>query len=239
MPHAREARRSIDGTSARLDPAFSRDGKEIAFNSNRTDGAFSLFRRPSNPGGQDELLVVKERGGAISAPNWSPDGRFIVYTDTGDLWKLALSGEKRSSPILAMPYFEGAAEVAPDGRWMAYESDRSGRREVYVRPFPSGEGEFPISHVGGRAPRWRNDGREIFFLTLDGTLMAAGIDSTRGFKADVPRVLFNTALTAIGNNHPYAVARAGQRFLIPVVLNPPGATPVSVVFNWPARLRKK
>ena len=133
-----------------------------------------------------------------------------------DLWTLPLSGERTKSVFLQTAYDEASGTFSPDGRWIAYESNASGRNQVYVRPFPVRDGQFPISRDGGRAPRWSGDGRELFFLTPDGMLMAAGIDTTKAFAATVPQPLFRTGLTNAGSFHPYAVAKDGRRFLIPV-----------------------
>ena len=139
----------------------------------------------------------------ITAPDWSPDGQFLLYTDEGgpsrDLWTLPLSGDRKPKPFLATPFLEDHGKFSPDGRWIAYTSNASGRNEVYVRPFPAGEGLFKISRDGGREPRWRDDGRELFFLTLDGRLMAASIDTARGFQPSVPQPLFHTGFVALQN----------------------------------------
>jgi eukaryotic-like serine/threonine-protein kinase len=107
-----------------------------------------------------------------------------------------------------------------------------------VHPFPDGEGKYAISRDGGRAARWRGDGRELFFLAPDGAMMAAGIDASRGFRAGVPQRLFGTGLLSVETNHPYAVAGDGQRFLIPVMLDAPELAPITAVLNWPARLHR-
>jgi Tol biopolymer transport system component len=223
-----------------FDPAWSPDGTQIAFISNRIDGRFNLFRRSTNGSAEDEQLTESKSG--IGGPHWSSDGA-VIFSDGGegtgqDLWTLRLSREPRKEEFLKTSFNELNGEFSPDGRWVAYESNVSGRKEVYVRPFPRREGLSRISLDGGRAPRWRGDGKELFFLTLDGTMMAVGIDTTKGFKAGVPLPLFQTGLVSVANNHPYVVTRDGQRFLIPVVLNPPGATPITVVLNWPAKLRQ-
>ena len=121
-----------------------------------------------------------------------------------------------------------------DGRWIAYTSDKSGRHEIYVRAFPSGEAEHKVSLDGGMAARWRADGREIFFLSLDGTMMAARVDTARGFNAMMPESLFPTGLSLI-TLRPYAVAPDG-RFLIPMAADAPGAAPITVTLNWQAKI---
>ena len=235
---ARNAPRRLTTHPARdFDPAWSHDDTDIAFYSSRADG-LGLFRRSANGSGEDERLTS---GSAVS-PDWSPE-RVLVYTADGqgtgsDLWTLPVSGDRKARPFLNTPFNEAAGEFSPDGRWVAYQSDESGLYEVYVRPFPDGDNEsHPISRGGGRYARWRGDGRELFFVRFDGMLMAAGIDSTKGFAAAIPTELFQTSLVP-GAYHPYAVSRDGQRFLVPVILNHPGATPITVVLNWMARLRE-
>ena len=244
LARAGAASRLTDHPAWEFDPAWSPDGQHVAFNSSRLDplrSAYSLFVRPSNGSGRDDLLVKSET--LITAPDWSPDGRFLVYGEqdaaTGvDLWSLPLSGARTKSVFLQTAHDEASGTFSPDGRWIAYESNASGRSQVYVRPFPVQEGQFPISRDGGRAPRWSGDGTELFFLTPDGMLMAAGIDTTKAFAATVPQPLFRTGLTNTGSFHPYAVARDGRRFLIPVPREIAGSTPITVVLNWPATLGK-
>jgi eukaryotic-like serine/threonine-protein kinase len=233
------------GTTTRLtthsarefDPAWSPDGTDIAFISSRIGGTFSLFRRSANGSGEDKQLV----SGGAGAPDWSPD-RVVMFTAPGqatgsDLWTVAVSDDPRRQEFLKTPFAEAGGEFSPNGQLVAYQSNESGRNEVYVRPFPKGA-RIPISRDGGRAARWRGDGKELFFLTPDGMLMAAAFDSSKGLLATVPQPLFQTHIVFAGNNHPFAVTSDGNRFLIPVILNPAGAAPITVVLNWSARLSK-
>ena len=244
LARAGAAIRLTDHPAGDFDPAWSPDGQHVAFNSSRLDplrSAYSLFVRPSNGSGRDELLVKSE--GLATAPDWSRDGRFLVYGEqaaaTGyDLWTLPFSGERTKLVFLQTAYDEASGTFSPDGRWIAYESNASGRNQVYVRPFPVREGQFPISRDGGRAPRWRGDGRELFFLSPDGTLMTVGINTTKSFTATAPQPLFRAGLTNPGSFHPYAVANDGRRFLIPVPTATSDSTPITVVLNWLATLRK-
>ena len=153
---------------------------------------------------------------SIVAPDWSRDGRFVIYTREGsgtgnDLWTVPIDGDRQPQVFLATPHNEASATFSPDGRWIAYQSKSSGRSEVYVLPFPVRGGPVPVSRDGGWSPRWRGDGREIFFVSLNGSLMRAGIDPTNGFTATVPTQLFTTDLRP-DNNRPYAVTKNGQRF---------------------------
>jgi Tol biopolymer transport system component len=221
-----------------FDPVWSPNGTDIAFISSRIDGKFSLFRRSAG-GGEDELLIQSARG--IGGPDWSSDG-VMIFTEghdaTGrDLWTLVPGGRNKQE-FLKTPFNEWAGEFSPDGRWVAYQSNESGRSEVFVRPYPKDERAFPISRGGGRAVRWRGDGKELYFIAPDGMLMVSRIDTSKGFHATVPQRLFQTNLLLAQNNHPYDVDSDGDRFLIPVILNPPGAAPITVVLNWTARLRR-
>ena len=178
----------------------------------------------------------------VLAPDWSPDDRHLLYTKLSattqrGLWTLSLTGDRQQSVFLDTKHNETSGVFSPDGRWIAYVSDESGRNQVYVRPFPLREGLSSISRDGGWAPRWRADGRELFFLAPDGAMMAAGIRVVNGqVDATVPQRLFVTGLGSTTHELPYAVTAAGQRFLIPVAADPPGAAPISVVMDWPGRL---
>ena len=150
-----------------------------------------------------------------------------------------MAGGRAPAAFLQTRWTEGGPEFSEDGRWLAYASNESGRREIVVRPYPARDPASPVSRNGGYAPRWRADGRELYFLALDGTLMVAEIDTTKGFRASIPRPSFRTDLVNAGVNHPYVVSRNGQRFLIPVLLNPPGTTPITMVLNWTADLPRR
>ena len=217
------------------DPRWSPDGSQIAFTSYTASVQYNLWRRPSTGGGPEELLVSAD---ALSAPEWSADGRSILYTGPKGLWIRPLDGDQKLRPFLTREFETKSPAVSPDGRWVAYSSNSSGRRfEVYVRSFPSGEDEHKVSVEGGFAPRWRGDGNELFFLSPDGTMMAAEVDTTKGFRAAVPTSLFPTNFEQ-NNYRPYAVSRDGRRFLIPVRVDPSGPEPISVLLNWRAAASK-
>ena len=220
-----------------FDPAWVLDGTEIVFNSNRLEGGvtYSLFRRPADRSGDDRSLL--SAGVTMSAPDWSPVHRLLMYTAAGNLWTIPVRDDPEPELFLGTPFTEHDGTFSPDGRWVAYVSNETGRQQVYVRPFPERDPPYPVSLNGGRAPRWRGDGKEIFFLSPNGTIMAAAIE--RG-RAGVPVPLVETDLVGVGvGAFPYAVTRDGQRFLVPVALTPPGGTPITVVLNWPAMLRDR
>ena len=234
------------GTSTRLtfepdrefDPTWSPDGSYVAFVGVKTNGTSGLYRSPANGTGRSELL---DDSGRFKSPAWSPDGRLLMYTkgteSNGDLWTISLGAERRPAPFLNTPFDESNPSFSPDGRWVAYQSNKTGSTEVYVRPF-RGEGERRISHHGGRAPRWRGDGRELFFLAPDSRLMAVAFDTNKGPLPVVPEALFPTGLTTPGTQRSYAVAKDGQKFLIPVDHDASEPSPIIVVLNWPALLTK-
>jgi hypothetical protein len=154
-----------------------------------------------------------------------------------DLFVLPLSGNRKPFPFLQTPFREDRSSFSPDGRWVAYGSDESGRFEVYVAPFPGPGGKRQLSTAGGGWPRWRRDGREIFYLAADNTLMTAEVNG-RGSAFDVGRVtpLFKVNTFRVGN--PYDVSADGQRFLINTPKAEASAVPITVVVNWTAGLTR-
>jgi eukaryotic-like serine/threonine-protein kinase len=240
LARAGAATRLTIDAAREYDPTWSPDGTQVAFNSSRIGERYSLWRRGASGGGDDQLVVKSDL--SLIEPNWSRDGRFLVYTSEdatdGDLWTVPLQGDRKPEVFLQTSFDEKSGVFSPDGRWIAYMSNATGRSEVYVRPFPVREGEFPISRDGGRNPRWREDGRELFFVSLDGMLMAARIETAKGLQATVPQALFDASSISLETNVYYDAARDGQRFLIPSRLNAPGFAPITVVLNWPETLRK-
>ena len=152
---------------------------------------------------------------------------------------LGSSKVERGKPFafLQTSFDEGDPAFSPDGRWMAYYSTESGQRQIYVQSFPAGASKSRISEGGGSEPRWRGDGRELFFLAPDGMMMSARIDTAKGFKVTVPQPLFQTGITSTQNNHPYVVTRDGQRFLVPLI-NQSAASQMTVVLNWLAGVQR-
>jgi Tol biopolymer transport system component len=223
------------GPNHEFDPAWSSDGLRLLFNSNRT-GLFSLYRRASDGTGDEELLKGSQTD--LTLPDWSADGRSIVYTERGlattglDLWTLPLSSDGppgRPTIFLQTPFNEGAGVFSPNGDWIAYESDESGRYEVHMRRFPSAEDRKPISREGGRSPQWRRDGRELYYLAPDQTLMAVAVDEATG-DVGVPQPL---PVKAVGASSSYAASGDGRRFLVKTV-DAPASWEFTVVVNWPA-----
>lgn len=200
--------------------------------------------------GNEERLI--ESDSQILPTSWSPDGSAIVYVTPDpktrlDLWLLPLAGDRKPVPLVHTPSLESHGQISPDGKWLAYASNETGQSEVYVRPFPTGAGRWPISTGGGLFPRWRRDGRELFYMDRGSNGKLIGVDVNAvgsAFVAGAPKALFDSGylnLNAGGTYHTYAVSADGQRFLIP---RPPvktadaGPSPIVVVLNWAAGIKK-
>src|SRR5262249_37093132 len=174
----------------------------------------------------------------IRPDDWSSDGRYLLYSkgEPGrphrEIWALPLVGEGK--PFQVMPsgaYISDSPRLSPDMRWVAYLSDESGRREVYIVPFHGG-GKWQVSTTGGSGPHWRNDGKELFFGGLNGMLMAVPVGEEGGqLKLGAPQALFRAATDQ------YDVAPGGQKFLLHVV-GDQGSMPITLVTNWTAELKK-
>jgi hypothetical protein len=180
--------------------------------------------KASDGTGQEDLIVESEL--PTMPMSWSPDGKLLVYwvndpKTRGDLWMVPVSGDRKPIALLQTPADESLAQVSPDGKWMAYQSDETGMNQIYVRPFPSGSGnKSQISTDGGTWPRWRGDGKELFF-NLAPNIMAADIRiSGQSVQPGAPQILFphgNPSFTVQHGAayHRYAVTADGQRFLMP------------------------
>jgi len=215
-------------------PVWSPDGTRIIFGAVKA-GASGLYVMKADGSGSEELLIKFD--GQTNPLDWSRDERFLLYYNqspkTGwDLWVLPLTGDKKPFPFLQTAFNEDNAAFAPDTKWIAYVSNESSRDEVYVQPFPATGAKYRVSSNGGTYPMWRGDGRELFFLSPDGTMMAASIKAGSGIEAGTPQALFPSGIPLLGNRHQYAVTKDGQRFLLNVPLGRSTPTPLTVVVNW-------
>jgi hypothetical protein len=150
------------------------------------------------------------------------------------------SGDPKPQVYLKTPYNEMEGQFSPDGKWIAYTSDESGRNEIYVRGFPDNGVKIPVSNGGGGLARWRRDGKELFYRALDGRLMAALVRSTdKALEFGAPAALFSTTEPAGVFAYPYDVSPDGQRILAlaPAAVEA-GASPLTVIVNWQATLKK-
>jgi Tol biopolymer transport system component len=230
------------GAALDLLPVWSADGSRIVFTSNQK-GAYNLHWKLSSGAGADELLLESDQT-KVSA-DWSPDGRFLLFRSldpqTGwDLWVLPVSGDKRPFPFLKTPFEEREGQFSPDGKWIAYQSNESGRFEIDVQPFPGPGGKFRISSNGGAQPRWNTNGKEIFYLSLDSKMMAAPVKLSpdgQSLEAGTPAALFPVRifggpLLAAALKQQYAVSSDGQRFLVSLVTGEDSASPITLILNW-------
>jgi Tol biopolymer transport system component len=220
-------------------PVWSPDGNTIVFGSNR-DGPSDLYQASSSGVGDDKALL---KSNAVKrATDWSFDGRLIVYeskdrkTDL-DLWTLSVRGDRREAPYLQTEFAERLGRLAPNGRWMAYVSNESGRDEVYVRPFPLSSGKWQISTAGGTEPRWRRDGQELFYLAADQRLMAVPVQSSSRLEHGVPRMLFEARMIQ-DKTWGYDVTPDGQRFVVGLAVGGSPPAPINIVLNWAAALSR-
>ena len=225
-------------------PIWSTDGTRIAFTSNR-NGPEDIFQRDSTGTGREELLY-KSDAAHKHALDWSRDGRFILYHTqqlrTGsDVLALPLFGNRQPIPVLATEFEERYAQFSPDGRHVVYASDESGVYEIYAQPFPASGERLQVSTQGGVQPRWRRNGREIFYVARDARMMAAPwIADSGSLNAGEPRALFQTPIVAdaIGASLEYAVTADAQRFLIATPASESLVFPATVVLNWAAKLER-
>jgi Tol biopolymer transport system component len=220
-------------------PVWSPDSQRIVFSSYRP-GNSDVFLALADGSAGDQAIVSSPDNERVS--DWSSDGRRILYSvmtaDNGfDIWYAEFSGgDWKLMPFLQTRSHEYGAKLSPDGRYIAYVSDETGRDEIYVRPFPAGTRKWPISTNGGRQVRWRRDGRELFY-TNDGELFGVSVPSGPDFRPGVPVPLFsNPAFQLAASEANYDVAPDGQRLLVPERLG--GTRKLHFVQNWFAAFRK-
>ena len=189
---ARNIRSRVTVDSGRdVSPVWSPDGTRIAFQSSRPRQPVAVRQTLSNETGTDELLLEGPGNFTMTPSGWSVDGRFVAYTTRGsNVWVLPLFGDRKPFALAESPFTEGSAVFSPDGRWIAYTSNEGGQPNVYVQPFPGPGAKSQVSRDSGSHPVWRADGRELFYLGVDQTMMAVPIGERRSFDAGLPQALF-------------------------------------------------
>jgi len=224
--------------SSHADPVWSFDGLRIAFDA-RPKGTTDILEKKAS--GTGEELPLLDSPSTEYLDDWSKDGRYIIYhvgDPTNDVYALPLFGERKSFPIVQSPYNKDEAHLSSDGKWLAYNSNESGVWQVYVVSFPMADQKIQISTNGGAQPRWRSDGKELFYHALDGKLMAADIKVGTKMESSVPHVLFDTGLVVDPTRDQYAVTSDGQQFLLLKPVTEATPTPITAVVNWTASIRK-
>jgi Tol biopolymer transport system component/predicted Ser/Thr protein kinase len=226
-------------------PVWSPDGSQIAFASNRAGGSH-MYQRPASGVGTDRLMF-KSDSSEIPV-SWSHDGRYIVFSrfkTSGagvNTWLLTMTGEPAATPFIESPFDKAQARISPDGRWITYVTNDSGTYQVVVQSFPDPNGgRWQITAQGGIEPKWKHDGRELYYLAPNGKLMAVPVNPDRAFQAGSPTELFQTPLVVTRGQTPrdrrYDVGRDG-RFLIAVPTAVATQAPVTVVVNWTGLMKR-
>ena len=237
------------GSALNAAPVWSPDGARIVFRSNRK-GQTELYAKSAGGGGNEEVVLTYEtqHAAGIDTPNlvcsdWSPDGRYVIasvpqQTTGDDLWLIPFSGDRKPIKFLAPLSDQIHGNFSPDGRLLAYTSNESGRFQVYVQTFPLSTRKWQVSTDGGYEPRWRGDGREIYYLSEDRKLMAVAVGAGPSFA--VPKTLFQTRVPeGISSRRTHYVPSSdGQRFLVNTQSLDASPSPITVVLNWQAELKK-
>ncbi len=226
------------GGSNSISPVWSPDGNAIIFSSDR-NGNFDLYEKPASGQGEEKLLLKNDE--FKFACDWSRDGRTIVYSSQGkktgwDIWAFPLSGESKPIPVVVGPFQEIDPVLSPDGRFVAYVSNESGRSEIYVQSFPVAKGKWQVSTAGGVDPSWRADGKEILYRGLDQKLTAVEIGGAEPFQAGIPKSLFTAHVPPGPGRNRYSASADGERFLFVAPLSRDSMNPTTVVLNWNADL---
>jgi Tol biopolymer transport system component len=180
------------GAGNNILPLWSPDGSTIVFSSDR-GGPPDLYEKPATGQGEEKLLLKSDE--VKVACDWSRDGRYIAYMSQGkktgfDVWVLPTFGDRKPMPVVASPFNETKPGFSPDGRFVAYTSNESGRAEIYVQTFPGTGGKWQVSTAGGNDASWRADGKELYYRAADQKLMAVDIQAGSNFQAGIPRALF-------------------------------------------------
>jgi serine/threonine protein kinase len=239
------------GGATHLMPSWSADGQRVVYvrmNGTTAVSGTSLRARLANGGGQEEILMESDPSGTartLLAPQLSPDGKYLVHTEQNGptlagIWAFPLMGDKKPFSIVQPQSAQTRivqSRLSPDGKWLAYSSTESGREEVYVTHFPSGQGRWQVSQNGGTFPNWSGDSKEIWFFGNDSYLQMAAVNTKSGeFEMDPVRTLFQVSyISPVGE--PYDVSPDGKRMIFSTYPeNIP--TPLVLVTNWTAELKK-
>ena len=217
-------------------PIWSPDGRNIVYQRES-----SLWQKVSSGEGSEELLFKSVD--AIFPEDWSADGKFIAYTTNGpntqsDIWILPMSaaGERKPFLFLQTKFREDFPAFSPDGRWIAYQSDVTGVLEIYIRPFPGPGGTKQVSTNGGSLPRWRRDGKEIFFAGFNTNILAADIE-LRETTAEVGAV--RPLIQSMGVSDNFDVSGDGKKFLVLTRGENVGSSALTLVVNWVGEIKKR
>ena len=224
-------------------PVWSPDGKRVAFSSTLSDQPRAVLWKNADGSGTEEMLAAT--GFHIHLGSFSPDAGVLAYTNyesetRGDVWLLPLTGDRKPRPFLQTPFNERDAKISPDGRWIAYTSDETGRDEVYVQALTGSGGKYQVSSEGGFGALWARSGRELFYRNGN-KVMAVAVTTQRGFGASSPRPLFEGSYEIHARREGiWDVTPDGQRFLMVKPTGQEGAqSQLRVVLNFFTDLRRR
>jgi Tol biopolymer transport system component len=232
-----ETRLTGDST-VEVSPVWSPDGRQVAFSSFR--GSWRLYAKSASGAGPE--IQLTDAGEAFAEPfDWSRDGRYLSYFTGGGVTGAAISilsmtGTPKAEQLIASRFNNVEPRFSPDSRWLVYVSNESGRYEIYVQSLPLSDIKVQISTNGGMQPIWSGDGREIFYLGLDGRLMAATVTTSPQFTAGIPHALFQSNANVMYTHNSYAPSADGQRFIV-ATYGGTEAPALAVVLNWAHLLR--
>ena len=230
------------GPASQISPLWTPDGKTIFYASN-PKGVSHIYAKAADGSGA-ERLVLETNDISEFPDSFSPDGRYLSYTRRPKgqipyhIWVLPLFGDGKPFPIVQTNFDDGYSQISPDGKWMAYQTNESGRREIYITAFPGGGAKWQVSTGGGTSAKWRRDGKEIFFLDPADKIVAVDVNASGGaVQLGVPHELFQTV--GIQREYgPFDVTADGKKFLVNSGNLKEGTEPMTLVLNWPAELKK-
>lgn len=230
------------GNASQFSSGWSPDGKVIYYQSNAT-GGFHIYNKAADGSGSEQT-VIDSKDAEEGTPRPSPDGRYLVYLRRTpsqpllDVWVMPLFGDRKPRPLVQTAFLKASPTVSPDGKWLAYSTNESGRNEVYITPFPEGGAKWQVSSNGGAASRWRKDGKELFFLDSTDNVVAVDVNlSRKAPQLGVPHALFQAGAIQ-RQNGPFDVTADGKKFLVNAGSLKEGSDPLTLVLNWPAELKK-
>jgi len=224
-------------------PVWSPDGRTIALFSLRNNHPDIFLKQAS---GETEEKVVYESTGSKYPSDWSPDGRFLLLQKVNaqtniEMWVLPMEGDRKPYPFIKANYGVRQGQFSPDGRWVAYSTNESGKWEIVVAPFPGPGGNWQVSSGGGTEPRWRRDGKELFYLAPDAKLMSVAVKAGATFDAEPPVPLFpirRREPISSGDSFSYDVSADGQRILVNTDLRESDSTTLTLLLNWTEGTKK-
>lgn len=234
--------RVVFGSGANIDPVWSPDGQRILFGSNRGKVGFipNIWMKSLDGSAEEPFLQSEDN---LEPLDWSADGRFLAIIKVplrgkrnNELWVLDATDRTRQIAVATDAPNQVAARFSPDGKWIAYASDETGTAEIYVRPFPGPGSRWKVSTTGGTEPRWRKDGREIYYLSPDHKIMAVPVVLDATFRAAKPVTLFGIHPSSFGDV--FEASADGQRFLVNSLPEDASSPPLTLLLNWTGLLPK-